>query len=77
MRMQENTFDIGWQENIARQIFGTGRNVSALNLNADIAPRNLKSALVGNNPEEIQKCCEELGIVEHCSLLFLFLKMRF
>merc|ERR1740124_702290 len=22
-------------------------------------------ALVGNNPEEIQKCCEELGIVEH------------
>ena len=50
MRMQENTFDIGWQENIARRIFGTGRHVSASNLNANIAPHNLKFALAGNNP---------------------------
>ena len=50
MRMQENTFDIGWQENITCHIFGTGRHVSAANLNANFAPLNLKTALTGSNP---------------------------
>ena len=51
MRMQENTFDIGCQENIANRIYGSGRHVSATNLNANIAPANLKTALAGNNPD--------------------------
>ena len=50
MRIQENIFNIGWQENIACYIFGTGRHVSATNLNANINPSNLKSALAGSNP---------------------------
>ena len=50
--MQENTFDISWQENIACRIFGSGRHVSATNLNANIAPPNLKSALAGSNPNQ-------------------------
>ena len=49
--MQENTFDIGWQENIACYIFGTGRHVLVMDLNANIAPSNLKSALAGSNPD--------------------------
>ena len=49
--MQENTFDIGWQENIACCIFGTGRYVSAANLDANFAPPNLKTALAGSNPD--------------------------
>ena len=49
MRMQKNIFDIGWQENIACYILGTGQHVSAMNLNAHIVPPNLKSALAGNN----------------------------
>ena len=52
IRMQKNTFNIGWQENIDRHIFGTGRHVSATNLNANIAPPNLKSALAGRNQIE-------------------------
>ena len=50
--MQENTFGIGWQENIACHIFGTGRHVSATNLNANIAPPNLKSILTGSHPNQ-------------------------
>ena len=50
--MQENTFDIGWQENIARHIVGTGRHASATNLNANVALANLKSALAGSNPDQ-------------------------
>ena len=49
--MQENTFDIRWQENIARCIFGTGRHVLAANLNANIVPPILKTALAGSNPD--------------------------
>ena len=44
MRMQENTFDIGWQENTANRVYGTSRHVSATNLNANIAPTNLNTA---------------------------------
>ena len=52
MRMQENTFDIGWQE-CARRVFGTGRHVSAANLhNSSYAPANLKNALADNNPDK-------------------------
>ena len=51
MRMQENTFDVGWQENIACYIFGTGQHVLATNLNANIAPPNSKFALAGINPD--------------------------
>ena len=50
MRMQENTFDIGWQE-CAKQVFGIGRHISAKGLhNTHFAPANLKHALAGNNP---------------------------
>lgn len=52
MRIQENTFDIGWQESTARQVYGTGRYVSATNLNSTVAPPNLKFALTGNNPDK-------------------------
>ena len=51
MRIQENTFGIGWQENIAHHIFGTRKHASATNLNANVAPANLKSALAGSNPD--------------------------
>ena len=51
MRMQENTFNIGWQENIACCIFGTGRHISAANLNTNFSPPNLKTALAGSNPD--------------------------
>ena len=51
MRMQENTFDIGWQE-CAKRVFGIGRHVSATGLhNTHFAPANLKHALAGNNPD--------------------------
>ena len=52
MRMQENTFDIGWQENVANRVYGSGRHVSVTNLNANIAPTNLKTALAGNNLDQ-------------------------
>ena len=49
--MQENTFDIGWQE-CARQVHGTGRHVSAVGLhNTTCVPANLRQALASNNPD--------------------------
>ena len=51
MRMQENTFDIGWQEDIAHRVYGSGRHVSATNLHTNCAPANLKIALAGSNPD--------------------------
>ena len=52
MRMQENTFDIGWQENMAHRMFGIGRHVSAVDLHdSSCAPHNLRTALAGNNPD--------------------------
>ena len=51
MRMQENTFNIGWQE-CAKCVFGIGGHVSATSLhNTHFAPANLKHALAGNNPD--------------------------
>ena len=49
--MQENTFDIGWQE-CAKSVFGIGQHVSATGLNnIYFAPANLKHALASNNPD--------------------------
>ena len=52
MRMQENTFDIGWQDNFAHRVFGFGRHVSATNLHSHYAPGNLKIGLAGSNPDQ-------------------------
>ena len=50
--MQKNTFDIGWQENMAHRMFGIGRHVSAADLHdSSCAPHNLRTALAGNNPD--------------------------
>ena len=51
IRMQENTFDIGWQE-YTKRVFGIGRHVSATGVhNTHFAPPNLNYALAGNNPD--------------------------
>ena len=52
MQMQENTFGIGWQENIACRIYDTGRHVSDINLNVNVPPANLKPALAVSNPDQ-------------------------
>ena len=52
MRMQENTFDIGWNFDMAHHVYGIGRHVSATNLNVNLAPANLKIALAGSNPDK-------------------------
>ena len=49
--MQENTFDVGWSDNFAHRVFGSGRHVSATNLHFDCAPANLRTALAGSNPD--------------------------
>lgn len=51
MRLQENTMEIGWQENIARRIFGVGCHVSAANFHHTQAPGSLKEALSTYNPD--------------------------
>ena len=53
--MQENTFDVGWQENTANRVYGTGRHVSPTDLNTNIARANLylKTVLVGNNLDRL------------------------
>ena len=43
MRLQENTFDIGWDDHKATRIIGYGKHVSAANLHHNFAPSNLKS----------------------------------
>ena len=51
MRIQENKFDIGWQE-CAKRVFGIGQHISATGLhNTHVAPTNLKDALASNNPD--------------------------
>jgi len=49
--MQENTFDVGWTDNLAHRVFGIGRHVSASNLHFKCAPANLRAALAGSNPD--------------------------
>ena len=51
MRLQENTLEIGWQDNIARRIHGYGRHVSAANLLNTQAPGNLRHALQRSNKD--------------------------
>ena len=46
MRMQENTFDIGWQEIMAHCVLGTGRHILAANLHdSSCTSHNLQAAL--------------------------------
>ena len=49
--MQENTFDIGRNFEMAHQVYGIGRHVSATTLNTNFAPPNLKIALAGSSPD--------------------------
>ena len=48
MQIQENSFNVGWQDNLAHQVFGIGWHISAANLHTNYAPGNLKIALVGS-----------------------------
>lgn len=48
-RLQENTFDIEWQENVARRVVGWDRHVSAIHLHDLMAPSNLRKALHFSN----------------------------
>ena len=49
--MQENTFDIGWQE-CARRVYRISRHVSVIGLHNTIcALANLRQALASNNPD--------------------------
>ena len=52
MRMQENTFDVGWSFDVARRVFGHSRHVSAQSLKQNFAPPNLKVALSDSNPDK-------------------------
>ena len=51
IRIQENAFDIGWQE-CARRVYRTGRHVSSVVdlYNTTCAPANMRHALASNNP---------------------------
>ena len=49
--MQENSFNVGWQENLAHCIYGIGRHVSSAKLHMNYAPGKLKIALTGSNPD--------------------------
>ena len=53
MRLQENTFEIGWQDGIVRQIHAYGRHVSATGLRNTQAPSNLIKALWKSNPDHV------------------------
>ena len=50
MRIQENTFDIGWNLEMAHRVYSIGRHVSATNLHTKFTLANLRIALAGNNP---------------------------
>ena len=52
MQMQENTFDVGWEDYCARRIFGNIIFVSAAHLHFDYTPANLRVALVSSNPDQ-------------------------
>ena len=47
--MQENTFDIGWNFEMARRVYGIGHHVSATKLHTNFTPTNLRLTLAGNN----------------------------
>ena len=50
--MQENTFNIGWNFEMAHCVYSIGRHVSATDLNVNLAPANLKMVLAGSNPDK-------------------------
>ena len=50
MRMQENTFDMGWNFEMSHRVYGIGRHISATKLNANLFPANLRVTLAGSNP---------------------------
>ena len=52
IRIQENTFDIGWNFEMAHRVYGIGRHGSATTLNTNFAPSNLKIALAGSNSDK-------------------------
>ena len=52
MRMQENTFEIGWSDDVARRTFGLIQHVSAKTLVNPVAPPNLRVVLAANNPDQ-------------------------
>lgn len=51
IQIQENIFDIGWESDKARQLFGCGRHVSATNLHNNCARPNLRTALLLSNKD--------------------------
>ena len=55
IRLQENTFDVGWASDRACRIFGCGRHVSAATLANNYAPPNLRMALAPNNEESLME----------------------
>ena len=59
MRLQENTMEIGWQQNIVRRIYGTGRHVSAVHLQNAQAPGSLLAGLRSNDKEIWKAAYEE------------------
>ena len=50
-QLQEKTFDIGWQDDIARRVVGWRRHVSAAHLHNPLAPANLNKALHESNKD--------------------------
>ena len=50
MRIQENTFAIGWDNDMARRVFNC-RHVSAVNLKRNFSPPNLKTAFAASNAD--------------------------
>ena len=50
-RLQKNNFELGWQDNIACQVGGIGKHVSAELLQDPLAPSNLKKGLTTTNKD--------------------------
>ena len=51
LRMQENTFDVGWSFDKARRIFGSADHASATKSHRNFAPPHLRTALSPTNPD--------------------------
>ena len=49
MKMQENTFDIGWTNDFAHHVFGIRRHISVTNLHFKYASSNLPTMLACSN----------------------------
>ena len=66
MRMQENTFNIGWSFEATRQSFGYSRHISANNLERPLALPNLQTALAPSNPD--QEICNAAYIKDYYNI---------